>query len=148
MKMSSRSSACSRTCAAASRRKKNSRRLSPLAPTFRLPITPTSPRPRLREVRTPRHHEREPRGPGKPSRLSVQEYRNYYALPTLRLFALGIGAAAPVANTPADRGIRHWIQTRAHGHVESLAELFNYGGQVWVALPVGLEIAALCGKAP
>jgi hypothetical protein len=80
--------------------------------------------------------------------LVLQDYRNYYSLPNLALFALGIGAAAPVANTPADRGIRHWIQTRAHGHVESLAELFNYGGQVWVALPAGLEIAALCGLAP
>jgi hypothetical protein len=80
--------------------------------------------------------------------LSLQDYRNYYSLPNLALFGLGIGAAAPIANTPVDNHIRNWMQKRGHGHVESLAELFNYGGQVWVALPVGLEIAALCGKAP
>jgi hypothetical protein len=80
--------------------------------------------------------------------LALQDYRNYYSLPNLALLGLGIGAAAPIANTPVDNHIRNWIQKRGHGHVESLAELFNYGGQIWVALPVGLEIAALCGKAP
>jgi hypothetical protein len=80
--------------------------------------------------------------------LSLQDYRHYYSLPNLALFALGIGAAAPIANTSADRHIRHWIQTRGHAHAESLAELFNYGGQLWVIVPAGLEIAALCGKAP
>jgi hypothetical protein len=80
--------------------------------------------------------------------LSLQDYRNYYSLPNLALFGLGIGAMAPVANTSADNHIRHWMQTRGHGHVESLAEFANYGGQLWVVLPVGLEVAALCGKAP
>jgi PAP2 superfamily len=80
--------------------------------------------------------------------LSLQDYRNYYSLPNLLLLGLGVGAMEPVANTPADNHIRNWMQKRGHGHAESLAELFGYGGQLWVALPVGLEIAALCGKAP
>jgi hypothetical protein len=80
--------------------------------------------------------------------LALQDYRNYYSWPNLALLALGVGAAAPLANTDADRDIRRWYQERAGGHARSVAEVFNYGGQIWVAVPVGLEIAALCGKAP
>jgi hypothetical protein len=80
--------------------------------------------------------------------LSLQDYRNYYSWPNLGLVALGLGAAAPLANTSADRDIRRWYQDHYRGRARSVAEVFNYGGQVWVALPVGLEIAALCGKAP
>ena len=80
--------------------------------------------------------------------LAFQDYRNYYSWSNLLLLGLGVGAMEPVANTPADNQIENWMRKRGHAHGESLAQLFGYGGQLWVALPVGLEIAALCGKAP
>src|SRR5262249_19175945 len=80
--------------------------------------------------------------------LSLQDYRNYYALPNLALFGLGIGAAAPIANTPVDHHVRNWMQKRGHGRVRSLAVVAKLGGRLWVLLPVGLGVAALGGKAP
>jgi hypothetical protein len=80
--------------------------------------------------------------------VSLQDYRNFYSWPNLGLVGLGVAGAAPLANTSADRDIRRWYQDRYRGRVRSLAEVFNYGGQIWVALPIGLELAALCGKAP
>jgi hypothetical protein len=62
---------------------------------------------------------------------------------------LGIGLAAPIANTSADQSIRRWYQKRIRGETtDEWAQLANYGGQFWVAVPAGLELAALAGWAP
>jgi membrane-associated phospholipid phosphatase len=80
--------------------------------------------------------------------LIKEDYGNYYTGRNLGLVAAGIAVAAPVANTSADSAIRRWYQERARGEsVDTLAEVINYGGQLWVLVPVGLEIAALTGWA-
>jgi hypothetical protein len=80
--------------------------------------------------------------------LSLQDYCNYYSWTNLGLLALGVGTTGAIANTAADRDIRQRYQHSYGGRIRSVAEVFNYGGQIWVALPVGVELAALCGKAP
>src|SRR5262249_19629949 len=63
--------------------------------------------------------------------VSLQDYRNYYSWPNLGLLALGLGAAAPLANTSADHDIHTWYQRHYGGRIRSVAELFNYSGQIW-----------------
>jgi hypothetical protein len=81
--------------------------------------------------------------------LAIDDFRNFYSWPNLGLVALGIGAAAPIANTTADRDIRQWYQNHVSSKsMDPAATTFNYAGQVWVAVPIGLEAAALLGTWP
>ncbi len=81
--------------------------------------------------------------------LTCEDYRHYYSWPNLGLLGLGIGAAAPLANTSADSSFQRWYQRQArHGAVDSVADVVNYIGQLWVVAPVALEVAGLAGRAP
>jgi hypothetical protein len=80
--------------------------------------------------------------------LGLEDCKNYYSPVNLGALALGIGLAAPLANTPADRSIRNWYQRRVRGETtDEFANVVNYAGQAWVAIPLGLEAAGLLGKA-
>jgi len=79
--------------------------------------------------------------------LSLEDYQNYYTGKNLGLLALGIGLAAPVANTSADQSIRHWYQRHVRGETsDEFAQVAGYGGEFWLILPVCVEAAALAGK--
>lgn len=80
--------------------------------------------------------------------LSCQDYCHYYSPGNLAFVALGIGLAAPLANTPADLSVRKWYRTKVRGETtDEIADVFNYAGQLWVVLPIVLEWNALKGKA-
>jgi hypothetical protein len=80
--------------------------------------------------------------------LAVVDVGNFYSLPNLGLLALGVGAAAPLANTTADQHFRDWYQRNVHGGtLDTLADVFRYSGQLWLIAPAGLEIAGLAGMA-
>jgi hypothetical protein len=80
--------------------------------------------------------------------LIEEDYHHYYTAKNLGLLALGVGLAAPLANTSADESIRRWYQRKIHGETTGeFAQVANYAGQFWVALPACLELAALNGKA-
>jgi hypothetical protein len=79
--------------------------------------------------------------------LLKDDLSHFYSWQDLGLVALGVAAAAPIANTHADESIQHWYQQ--HGRTRGLtgvANAVNYAGECWVAVPIGLEAYALCGK--
>jgi hypothetical protein len=76
-----------------------------------------------------------------------QDYGTFYSPRNLGALAVGIAAAAPLANTSADQDVRDWYQKRVHtDDVQPFADVCNYGGQAWVILPVALELMALNGR--
>jgi hypothetical protein len=78
--------------------------------------------------------------------LSLKDYENYYTWRNLGALGLGIGVAAPLANTSADEHIRHWYQRHVRGETtDEFAQVFEYTGQFWLVLPVCVEGAALLG---
>lgn len=78
--------------------------------------------------------------------LGKEDWRHYYGMPNVLGVPAGVAAAAPLANTSADQEIRDWYQQRIRGSgAQTLADLFDIGGQVWVAVPIGLEAAAVMG---
>lgn len=81
--------------------------------------------------------------------LALDDYSFFYSPKYLFSSAVGIGLAAPVAHTSADRSIRDWYQRQVKSHSwDKAAEAVNLGGQVWIFLPVWMEAMALCGQAP
>ena len=80
--------------------------------------------------------------------LSKEDHQHFYSLGNLGLMALGVGVAAPLANTSADREISRWYQdkvrTKNSDRVSTFVEWNTVG---WVVVPLGLEAAALVGKA-
>jgi hypothetical protein len=80
--------------------------------------------------------------------LSLADHARYYSPAVLGAMALGIGAAAPMANGSADEDIRRWYQTRIHrDELNGVSTAAGIAGQVWVVLPVGMELARLLGPA-
>jgi hypothetical protein len=80
--------------------------------------------------------------------LSKQDYCNFYSVRGLGGLALGIGLAAPLADTHADIAVRDWYQSKARSSAANrAADFLTYAGQLWVVVPVGLEAAALAGEA-
>lgn len=78
--------------------------------------------------------------------LGKEDWRHFWGWPNVAGLPLGVAAAAPLANTSADRDIQEWYQRRIKDSApDSLAEIANVAGQVWVALPIGLEAAAVLG---
>lgn len=78
--------------------------------------------------------------------LGVEDWQHFYGWLNVAGIPLGLAAAAPLANTPADRDIQEWYQRRIKGSApDSLAEIANIAGQVWVAIPIGMEAAAVLG---
>jgi membrane-associated phospholipid phosphatase len=78
--------------------------------------------------------------------LGKADFSHFYSWPNLGLVALGVGAAAPVANTRADESIQHWYQSRGRTRgLTAVANAANYAGECWVAVPLGLEAVALFG---
>ncbi len=85
--------------------------------------------------------------------LARDDAANFYTPSGLSLLALGIGAAAPIANTSADESIRRWVRApaaRVPGEgdsVDALSSVVNYAGQFWFVVPLWVEVAALRGGA-
>lgn len=79
--------------------------------------------------------------------LSKEDYRNYYTSHrNLALWAFGVGAAAPVANTQLDQEIRDTYQENVNSRaIDDLVEVINVAGQYWFVLPLGLELMAWKG---
>ncbi|MCI0460197.1 MAG: phosphatase PAP2 family protein [Gemmataceae bacterium] len=81
--------------------------------------------------------------------LALEDCHHYYSWRNLGGVALGVGLAAPLANTSADESIRRWYQDRARsGPADSAAEVMKYLGQAWVVAPLCMEVAGLTGHAP
>jgi hypothetical protein len=81
--------------------------------------------------------------------LALEDCRQFYGWRNLGWVALGVGAAAPLANTSADESIRRWYQRRGRGEsADTAARVVNYLGQAWVIAPLCLEVAGLTGHAP
>jgi hypothetical protein len=79
--------------------------------------------------------------------LMKEDCRDYYGLSNLGSLAIGVGIAAPIANTSADQSIRDWYQRRIRGETtDEFAQVIEYAGQLWLVLPVGMEMAAMMGK--
>jgi hypothetical protein len=77
---------------------------------------------------------------------TLQDHFDYYAFDNLRLVALGIALAAPVANSTADVKIRNWYQDAVQGHpgLERWGVYICNGGDYTYTLPVyfGTVLAA------
>jgi hypothetical protein len=79
--------------------------------------------------------------------LGLEDYRNYYTWGNLAALGVGVGLVAPLANTSADQDIRRWYQRHIRGETTGeYSQVINYAGQIWVALPLCLEGAALLGR--
>jgi hypothetical protein len=79
--------------------------------------------------------------------LIWEDYLNYYTVPSLGRLALGIAAAAPLANTSADRSIRDWYQNKVRDpSADHYALAVKNFGEYTYAIPVYFG-AALGGKA-
>jgi hypothetical protein len=79
--------------------------------------------------------------------LMKEDYWDYYGMSNLASLAIGVGIAAPLANTSADQSIRDWYQRRIRGETtDEFAQVIEYAGQLWLVLPVGMEMAAMMGK--
>lgn len=79
--------------------------------------------------------------------LYKDDTRHFYSWPRVGGLALGLAAAAPLANTPADRSVQSWYQGRFRGPAADAASTtVSYAGQLWVVVPVGVEAAVYLGK--
>jgi hypothetical protein len=80
--------------------------------------------------------------------LSCQDWRDFYSCWNLTMVGLGVGVAAPLANTSADQSIRNWYQDHVHSHAANdFANVMN-GASSWVVVPLAAEGAALFGMGP
>ncbi|HEV3258273.1 MAG TPA: phosphatase PAP2 family protein [Gemmataceae bacterium] len=81
--------------------------------------------------------------------LVREDYQHYYCTwQNLGELALGVGVAAPLANTSADNSIRNWYQKKVRTTTtDAFADGIGVAGELWIAVPVGLEAWALAGKA-
>jgi len=81
--------------------------------------------------------------------LSLEDFQRYYCrLDNLGELALGVGLAAPLANTPADNSIHKWYQKRMRtATTDAFADVFGWTGELWIAGAVGAEAWALAGNA-
>ncbi|MBI1913575.1 MAG: phosphatase PAP2 family protein [Planctomycetes bacterium] len=105
-------------------------------------------------LRVPTPEALEERTPGFWDRLGVDvdlardDFRQFYSPTVLGELGLGIGAAAPLANTSADRTIRRWYQERIKREwLNPVSTVASIGGQAWMAWPLWMEFRALQGKA-
>ncbi len=79
--------------------------------------------------------------------LSLDDYSRLYSPLGLTALGVGIAGAAPLANTSADQDVRDWYQHRIKREgLDPVSDVFNYGGQAWVVVPVTLELMALNGR--
>jgi len=80
--------------------------------------------------------------------LACEDYGHFYSCKSLAALAAGLGGAAALANTSADQSVRDWYQGRpTTATVDGFSRGVSYAGQLWVLVPIGLECAALAGKA-
>jgi hypothetical protein len=80
--------------------------------------------------------------------LAKDDYRSFCSVRGLSGLALGIGLAAPLADTHADIAVRDWYQSKVRSSAANrAADVLTYAGQLWVVVPVGVETAALLGEA-
>jgi hypothetical protein len=79
--------------------------------------------------------------------LAKDDYEHYYSWGNLAGLAVGVAAAAPLANTSADMDARHWYQRHVRTETtDEFAQVMTYAGQFWLVLPVWMEGRALAGK--
>jgi PAP2 superfamily len=76
--------------------------------------------------------------------LVREDFGQFFSPAGLGGLALGLGLAAPLANTSADRDVRNWYQDRIRtGSLNPLSSVANYGGQFWFVVPLWMEYTAL-----
>ena len=79
--------------------------------------------------------------------LALTDYGHFYSPLGLAALGVGIAGAAPLANGSADEDVHNWYQHRIKREgLNPVSDVFLYGGQAWVALPIGLELLALNGR--
>src|SRR5262249_55540769 len=79
--------------------------------------------------------------------LGKDDYKNFYTWNNLVLVGLGIGVAAPLANTHADQGIRNWYQGHVRGEsTDEVSDLIDLVTVSWVAVPLSLEAVAVARR--
>src|SRR5947209_11486972 len=105
-------------------------------------------------LRLPTSETLEERTPGFWDRVGVDveltrdDFREFYSPIILGELGLGIGAAAPLANTSADRTIRRWYQERIKREwLNPVSTTVAISGQAWVVWPLWMEFRALQGAA-
>src|SRR5437660_324227 len=87
------------------------------------------PTPETLEERTPGFWDRV----GVDVNLARDDFREFYSPIILGELGLGIGAAAPLANTSADRTIRRWYQERIKREwLNPVSTTVAISGQAWV----------------
>jgi hypothetical protein len=80
---------------------------------------------------------------------SMKDYRGFYQWRNLAWVALGLGLAAPLANTTADEDARRWYQQRIkRDELDPVSSTVNIAMQVWVVAPACMELMGLAGMAP
>lgn len=79
--------------------------------------------------------------------LMRADYSHYYTMGNIAMLGLGIGVAAPIANSSADESVAHWYQHHARGETsDEFAQVANYAGEFWLVLPLAVEGAGLMGQ--
>lgn len=81
--------------------------------------------------------------------LCGEDYHHYYTTRNLGLIGLGVAIAAPLANTSADESISNWYRNKIrNGKTDTCATGVSYAADLWIALPICMELAAMKGNAP
>lgn len=76
----------------------------------------------------------------------VHDYAHFYSPRNLAWFAIGIGVAAPLANTSADQDFRDWYQQNlTSDQSNNVARYAKHFGEQWQVVPVYLGAAAIGG---
>ena len=67
----------------------------------------------------------------------VSDLANFYTLQNMALFGAGLGGAALLANTPADRAIRDWYQQNVRcPTTDTVSSIVKNFGDGWYVIPV------------
>lgn len=81
--------------------------------------------------------------------LVEEDLHHFWSPRGATALAAGVGAAAALANSDADRSIHHWYRDRVRERgLDDAATAASWIGQLWVVVPIGMETAALCSHAP
>jgi PAP2 superfamily len=70
-----------------------------------------------------------------------------YSWESLLEFGLAIGAAAPLANTDADRSVHEWYQEKIRSDTtDAVADVAGVAGEFWVTVPIYMAVSLGPGK--
>lgn len=73
-----------------------------------------------------------------------RDYKNFYSIKNFEKLAIGIGIAAPIANTTADREIQHWYQDSIRSDAtDDFSRVVRQLGDGKIVIPAYLGVAIL-----